>query len=169
MAAGEYVSVHSQSDIEKADIERERRELRSDHTGELQELAAIYVGRGLDPELAGRVAEQLMAHDAIGAHAQDELGISGKLAARPVQAALTSAVSFSTGAALPLLVAAIPLKTCLIPLVAGTSLVLLGLLGGLAAWAGGSPVATGAVRVSLWGAVAMAVTAGIGALVGTAV
>jgi VIT1/CCC1 family predicted Fe2+/Mn2+ transporter len=167
MAAGEYVSVHSQADTEQADLKRERKELEVDDAGERSELKAIYVTRGLSPSLAGQVAEQLMVHDAIGAHARDELGISGAFSARPIQAALASAGSFAIGAAMPLLVTAFAPVTGLIPLVAGTSLLFLALLGGLAARAGGAGVAVGAMRVTLWGALAMAVTAGIGALFGT--
>jgi vacuolar iron transporter family protein len=168
MAAGEYVSVHSQADTEQADLALERRELRLDDAGEHKELTAIYVERGLNPALAKQVADQLMAHDAIGAHARDELGISETLSARPIQAALASAGSFAVGAAMPLLTAAIAPEARVIPLVAGTSLVFLALLGGLAARAGGAPVAVGAMRVTLWGALAMGVTAGVGALFGTA-
>jgi VIT1/CCC1 family predicted Fe2+/Mn2+ transporter len=167
MAAGEYVSVHSQADTEHADLERERVELKTDDAGERSELMAIYVARGLDPSLAKQVAEQLMAHDAIGAHARDELGISGTFRARPIQAALASAGSFAVGAAMPLLVTAIVPAAGLIPFVSGTSLVFLALLGGLAAGAGGAGVAAGALRVTFWGALAMAVTAGVGALFGT--
>ena len=169
MAAGEYVSVHSQADTERADVERERKELSADDQGERKELAAIYVGRGLDPALAEQVAEQLMAHDALGAHARDELGIIEALRARPIQAALASAGSFAVGAALPLLVAAVVPAGSLIPLVAGTSLVFLALLGGVAARAGGADVMVGAMRVTFWGALAMGLTAGIGSLVGTVV
>jgi len=169
MAAGEYVSVHSQADTEDADLKREAKELKIDNQGEHNELAAIYVARGLDPSLAKQVARQLMAYDALGAHARDELGISKTVNARPVQAALASAASFATGAAMPLLVAAIAPVTTLIPLVAGTSLAFLALLGGLAAHTGGAPVTAGALRVTFWGALAMAVTAGVGALCGTAV
>jgi vacuolar iron transporter family protein len=167
MAAGEYVSVHSQADTEKADLALERAELKADDKGEHKELAAIYVTRGLNPALAKQVAEQLMAHDAIGAHARDELGISETLRARPIQAALASAGSFAVGAALPLLVTAIAPAAGLIPLVAGTSLVFLALLGGLAARAGGAGVTMGALRVTFWGALAMAMTAGVGSLFGT--
>ncbi len=167
MAAGEYVSVHSQADTEQADLARERKELKVDDKGEHQELAAIYVARGLDPPLAKQVAQQLMAHDALGAHARDELGISKTLRARPIQAALASAGSFAVGAAMPLLVTAIAPVAGLIPLVAGTSLAFLTLLGALAARAGGAGVTAGALRVTFWGALAMAVTAGIGALFGT--
>jgi len=166
MAAGEYVSVHSQADTEHADLERERRELKTDDKGEHRELAAIYVTRGLEPSLAKQVAEQLMIHDALGAHARDELGISKTSRARPLQAALASAGSFAAGAALPLVVTALTPQTSLIPLVAGTSLLFLALLGGLAARAGGANVAVGALRVTFWGALAMAVTAGVGALFG---
>jgi VIT1/CCC1 family predicted Fe2+/Mn2+ transporter len=168
MAAGEYVSVHSQADTEKADLKLEREELKTDNAGEHRELMAIYVARGLDPALAKQVAKQLMAHDALGAHARDELGISAPLRARPIQAALASAGSFIAGAALPLVVTAITPVAGLIPLVSGTSLVFLALLGGLAAHAGGAGVRLGAIRVTFWGALAMAATAGVGALFGTA-
>jgi vacuolar iron transporter family protein len=167
MAAGEYVSVHSQADTEHADFELERAELKADDEGEHRELTAIYVARGLDPSLAKQVAEQLMLHDALGAHARDELGISETLRARPIQAALASAASFAAGAAMPILVTAIVPAAVLIPLVAGTSLVFLAVLGGLAARAGGAGVAIGAIRVTFWGALAMAVTAGVGLLFGT--
>jgi vacuolar iron transporter family protein len=167
MAAGEYVSVHSQADTEKADIERERQELEADDIGEHKELAAIYEARGLDPALAKQVAEQLMAHDALGAHARDELGITKTLEARPVQAAMASAASFAVGAALPLLVTAIVPEASLIYLVSGTSLAFLALLGALAAHTGGARVAVGAIRVTFWGALAMAITVGVGALFGT--
>jgi VIT1/CCC1 family predicted Fe2+/Mn2+ transporter len=167
MAAEEYVSVHSQADTEQAELELERAELEADDKGEHKELAAIYVARGLDPSLAKQVAQQLMAHDALGAHARDELGISKTLSARPIQAALASAGSFAVGAAMPLLVTAVAPKEGLIPLVSGTSLVFLALLGGLAARAGGAGVSMGAVRVTFWGALAMALTAGVGALFGT--
>lgn len=169
MAAGEYVSVHSQADTEQAELERERRELREDDMGEHKELAAIYVARGLEPALAIQVAEQLMAHDALGAHARDELGFSAALSARPIQAALASAASFAVGAAMPLLVTAIAPESGLVPLVSGTSLMFLTLLGGLAARAGGAGVIVGAIRVLFWGALAMAVTAGAGALFGSSV
>jgi VIT1/CCC1 family predicted Fe2+/Mn2+ transporter len=147
----------------------ERSELKTDDRGEHQELAAIYVARGLEPALAKQVAAQLMAHDALGAHARDELGITDTLSARPIQAALTSAASFAVGAAMPLLVAALAPESDLIPLVAGTSLLFLALLGGLAARAGGAGVTAGAIRVTFWGALAMAVTAGVGALFRTVV
>jgi len=167
MAAGEYVSVHSQADTEKADLELERVELKSDNTGEHRELAAIYVERGLNPSLAKQVADQLMAHDALGAHARDELGISDTVRARPIQAAMASAASFAVGAGMPLLVAAISPPRLLIPLVAGTSLLFLALLGAWAAHVGGAKVLGGALRVTFWGALAMAVTAGVGSLFGT--
>jgi VIT1/CCC1 family predicted Fe2+/Mn2+ transporter len=167
MAAGEFVSVHSQADTEKADLKLERAELKADFKGEQSELAAIYVGRGLDPALAKQVAEQLMKHDAMGAHARDELGISETVSARPLQAALASAASFAVGAALPLLVTAMTPVAGLIPWVFGASLAFLALLGGLAAQAGGAGVMAGTLRVTFWGALAMAVTAGVGALFGT--
>ncbi len=169
MAAGEYVSVSSQSDTEKADLDRERGELAADIDHEHQELAAIYVDRGLDPELAKQVAVQLMAKDPLAAHARDELGISEMIAARPIQAALTSAVTFAVGAALPLLTVVISPVAYLIPVVAGTSLVFLALLGTLAAYTGGAPVVTGAARVTFWGAIAMTLTAGVGRLFGAVV
>jgi VIT1/CCC1 family predicted Fe2+/Mn2+ transporter len=169
MAAGEYVSVHSQKDTEQAELEVERTHLEADLRGEHNELAAIYVGRGLEPALAKKVAEQLMAHDALGAHARDELGISHALKAHPTQAALTSAASFAVGAAMPLLVAALAPQSALILLVAATSLLFLALLGGLAARVGGASVSAGAIRVTFWGVLAMALTAGVGALFGTAV
>jgi VIT1/CCC1 family predicted Fe2+/Mn2+ transporter len=169
MAAGEYVSVHSQSDTEEADLERERRELETDERGERNELTAIYMGRGLDPQLARQVAEQLMAHDALGAHARDELGISDLTQARPLQAAAASAASFAVGAALPLVVAALTSGDALLAAVPTTSLVFLALLGAIAARAGGAHIGVGAARVTFWGAAAMALTAGIGALFGTAV
>jgi VIT1/CCC1 family predicted Fe2+/Mn2+ transporter len=168
MAAGEYVSVQSQADTEQADLKLERTELKTDDEGEHKELMAIYVARGLDPTLAKQVAEQLMAHDAVGAHTRDELGISPALSARPVQAALASAGSFVAGAAMPLVVTAVTPEAGLIPLVFGTSLLFLALLGGLAARVGGAGVTLGAIRVTFWGALAMAVTAGVGALFGTA-
>ena len=169
MAAGEYVSVHSQADTEKAELELERAELKADDKGERKELTAIYVARGLAPGLAKQVAEQLMAHDALGAHARDELGISETLRARPIQAALASAASFAVGGAMPLFVTAMVPAARLIPLVSGTSLLFLALLGGLAARAGGAGVTIGALRVTFWGALAMAVTAGIGWIFGTVV
>ncbi|HWZ61488.1 MAG TPA: VIT family protein [Steroidobacteraceae bacterium] len=169
MAAGEYVSVSSQADSERADLERERAELKADDAGEHKELSAIYVGRGLDPVLAKRVAEQLMAHDALGAHARDELGISERLRARPIQAALASAASFAVGAAMPLIATILSPARDLIPLLSGTSLAFLAILGAAAARAGGAGVLIGAARVTFWGALAMALTAGIGSLVGTIV
>ena len=169
MAAGEYVSVHSQADTEQADLALERAELKSDNRGEHAELASIYVARGLDPALAKQVAEQLMARDALGAHARDELGISDISVARPVQAALASAGSFGVGAAMPLLGTVFAPESSLIALVAGTSLLFLTLLGALAARAGGAGVIAGAMRVAFWGALAMAVTAGVGALFGPVV
>jgi VIT1/CCC1 family predicted Fe2+/Mn2+ transporter len=167
MAAGEFVSVHSQADTEEAELELERTELKTDDKGEHKELAAIYVARGLDPSLAKQVAQQLMAHDALGAHARDELGITETLRPRPLQAALASAASFAVGAAMPLFVTAAAPRAGLIPLVSGTSLLFLALLGGAAARAGGAGVIVGAIRVTFWGALAMAVTAGVGALFGT--
>jgi len=167
MAAGEYVSVRSQADSEQAALEMERAELTADEPAERRELAAIYVGRGLAPALAKQVAEQLMAHDALGAHARDELGISETLSARPIQAALTSAASFSVGAAMPLLAVAMVPDSGLIIVVSGTSLVFLAILGGVAARVGGASTMTGAMRVTFWGALAMALTAGVGALFGT--
>ena len=169
MAAGEYVSVHSQADTEKAELERERAELEADDKGERRELTAIYVARGLDLSLAKQVTDQLMAHDALGAHARDELGISETLRARPIQAALASAGSFAVGAVMPLAVTAVAPSAGLIPIVSGTSLVFLALLGGVAARAGGAGVLKGAVRVTFWGALAMAITAGVGSLFGTTV
>ena len=169
MAAGEYVSVSSQADTENADLARERAELASDPDFELRELQTIYEKRGLEPDLARQVATQLMAHDALGAHARDELGISEVHAARPVQAALASAGTFSVGAALPLIVAALAPTARLIPLVALTSLIFLALLGGVAARAGGAGIARAAARVTIWGALALAITALIGRLFGTTV
>ena len=167
MAAGEYVSVRSQADSEQAALNLERRELEADDHGERRELTAIYVGRGLDPALAKQVADQLMAHDALGAHARDELGISEAFSARPIQAAWTSAVSFAVGAAMPLLAVAKVSASNLIPVVSVTSLVFLAILGAVAARAGGASVKVGAMRVTFWGALAMGLTAGVGALFGT--
>ncbi len=167
MAAGEYVSVHSQADTENADLSRERMELAEDPAAELRELAGIYVRRGLEPELAQRVAEQLTRHDALGAHARDELGILPAQAARPVQAALASATSFSVGALLPLLAAILSTAEFVIPVVPVTSLVFLASLGAIAARIGGARIGLGAMRVTFWGAFAMAVTAGVGTLLGT--
>jgi vacuolar iron transporter family protein len=169
MAAGEYVSVSSQSDTERADLAREQTELVAQPELEKRELAAIYVERGLTPELATQVAQQLMAHDALRAHARDELGISSTVRARPVQAAFASAVSFAGGAALPVLTALAAPTQQVVPLVAGTSLVFLTALGALAARTGGAPVLKGSLRVAFWGALAMAVTAGVGRLFGTVV
>ena len=166
MAAGEYVSVHSQADTEKADLSREQAELAKDPAAERGELAAIYVDRGLEVALAQQVAEQLMAHDALGAHARDELGISESLSARPVQAALASAASFAVGALLPLGVTALAPEVLLTPLVAGTSLAFLALLGAIAARVGGASALLGAWRVTFWGALALMITAGAGALFG---
>ena len=167
MAAGEYVSVHSQADTEKADLQLEREELKSDDVGEHKELAAIYVARGLDPQLAKQVATQLMAHDALEAHARDELGISDALAANPMQAAFSSAASFALGAVMPLLVSMITPIDLLMFVVAATSLIFLAGLGALAAYAGGAKILPGTLRVTFWGALAMAVTTGVGALFGT--
>lgn len=167
MAAGEYVSVHSQADSEKADLDRERNELKSDNEAEHRELTAIYVHRGVDPVVAQEVARQLMAHDALGAHARDELGITAALSARPIQAALASATSFGVGAAMPLIVAGVTPLPRLILLVSTTSLVFLAVLGALAARTGGAPMWPGTLRVTFWGALAMSITAGVGALFGT--
>jgi VIT1/CCC1 family predicted Fe2+/Mn2+ transporter len=168
MAAGEYVSVHAQADTEKADLAREHAELQADPAAERRELTAIYVKRGLTAVLARQVAGQLMKHDAIGAHARDELGISQTLMARPLQAALASAGSFAIGAMMPLAVTALASGQGLIFWVAGTSLVFLALLGVVAARIGGAGVLTSAWRVTFWGALAMAITAGVGALFGAA-
>ena len=169
MAAGEYVSVHSQADTEKADLSRERAELETDPAAERRELTAIYVARGLEPALAQQVAEQLMTRDALGAHARDELGISETLTARPVQAALASAASFAVGAVLPLAVTALAPERGVIYWVSGASLAFLALLGAVAARVGGAGVLVGAWRVTFWGALAMAITAGVGALFGAVV
>ncbi|HVB38263.1 MAG TPA: VIT family protein [Vicinamibacterales bacterium] len=169
MAAGEYVSVSSQADTEAADLARERRELATQSHAEHQELADIYVQRGLTPDLAREVANQLMAHDALGAHARDELGISEVVSARPVQAAFASAGSFTVGAALPLLTVVLVPVALLIPAVSAASLVLLAVLGGLAARTGGASALTGALRVTFWGALALAITAGVGRLFGAVV
>lgn len=169
MAAGEYVSVHSQADTEKADLARERAELAKDPAAEHRELAAIYVTRGLDVTLASQVAAQLMKHDALGAHAREELGISEGQGAQPVQAALSSAASFAVGAALPLAVTALAVGPHLIAWITVMSLAFLALLGVAAAKAGGANVWTGASRVTFWGALAMAITAGVGSLFGAAV
>ncbi len=169
MAAGEYVSVHSQKDTEQADLAREGAELRTDDAGEHRELADIYVGRGLDPALARQVADQLMAHDALGAHAHDELGITATLQARPVQAALASAASFTFGAAMPLIVTALVPPAGLLIAVPAASLLVLACLGALAAREGGAPILPATIRVTFWGALAMGVTAGVGALFGAVV
>jgi VIT1/CCC1 family predicted Fe2+/Mn2+ transporter len=169
MAAGEYVSVSSQADTERADLHRERAELEDNPEHEHAELAAIYAERGLDEQLASAVASQLMAHDALGAHARDELGISEALAARPVQAALASAGTFSIGAALPLLTVLLSPLSQLVWTVSGASLAFLALLGALSAKAGGAPALLSATRVTFWGALAMALTAGAGALFGVVV
>jgi len=169
MAAGEYVSVSSQADTEQADLTRERKELETDQEFEIEELTAIYVKRGLDAALAKQVALQLMEHDALGAHARDELGISDSLSARPVQAALASAGTFAVGAAMPLIVVLLSPEGVIVPAVAITSLIFLALLGMLAAQAGGSPIIKAVIRVTFWGALAMALTAGVGALFGTVV
>lgn len=166
MAAGEYVSVSSQADTERADLERERKELAADPVNEHTELTGIYIERGLDTALAAEVARQLMAHDALGAHARDELGISEELGARPVQAALASAGTFSVGAALPLVIVLLVPASVLMWAVSGSSLLFLALLGSVAASAGGAPVTAAAARVTFWGALAMALTAGAGALFG---
>ncbi|GAA4028811.1 VIT family protein [Actimicrobium antarcticum] len=169
MAAGEYVSVHSQADTENADLDKERAELLDDPVAERRELTAIYVARGIEHGLAEQVAEQLMLHDDIGAHARDELGISETVSAQPVQAALSSAGSFAIGALLPLAVTAVAPANTLIWLVAGSSLIFLALLGVISARVGGANVLVGAWRVTFWGALAMAVTAGVGALFGATV
>ena len=169
MAAGEYVSVHSQADTENAELERERREIELHPEAEHAELAGIYRARGLSPELAEQVAGQLMKHDALGAHVRDELGISDTMSANPIQAALASAASFAVGAALPLAVIALAPAQGLVAWVAVTSLLFLALLGALAARAGGAGMLAGAWRVTFWGALAMAITAGVGALFGAVV
>ena len=169
MAAGEFVSVSSQADLEAADLARERDSLRDNRPFELDELTRIYIDRGLDPQLAAQVAQQLMAHDALSAHARDELGMSEINTARPLQAAVTSALAFAGGAALPLLLAAFSPPAIFSTLVAGGSLVVLALLGALAARTGGAPLGRGMLRVTLWGALAMAATSGIGTLFGTVV
>ncbi|MGC1747421.1 MAG: VIT family protein [Pseudolabrys sp.] len=169
MAAGEYVSVSSQSDTERADLARERKELSDNIEFEKEELAQIYVKRGLEPPLARQVAQQLMAKDALTAHARDELGISDITTARPVQAALTSAATFSVGAAMPLLMVVVSPSRVLVPIVSVASLGFLALLGAIGARAGGANVLRATARVTFWGALAMALTAGIGKLVGTVV
>jgi VIT1/CCC1 family predicted Fe2+/Mn2+ transporter len=169
MAAGEYVSVSSQADTEQADLALERIHLASNHDVEREELAAIYVKRGVEPELARTVAEQLMAHDALGAHARDELGLSETMAARPLQAAMASAGTFAIGATVPLIAVLLVPQDGLVLAVAGASLACLAALGAVAARAGGASAWIGAARVAFWGALAMAVTAGVGALFGTVV
>jgi len=169
MAAGEYVSVSSQADTEQADLARERSELATDPAAEETELTEIYVARGLEPDLARTVARQMMAHDALAAHARDELGQLAALAARPLQAALASAATFSVGAALPLLTVVLSPPAPLVYIVSGLSLAALATLGGLAARAGGAPATVGAARVAFWGALAMGATAGVGALFGARV
>ncbi|HEY4369481.1 MAG TPA: VIT family protein [Steroidobacteraceae bacterium] len=169
MAAGEYVSVSSQADTENADLERERKELAADIEGERTELANIYVSRGVEPPLARQVAEQLMHRDALGAHARDELGLTSTLQAQPVQAALASAASFAVGACLPLITALLAPQPTVSVFIAITSLILLVLLGASAASAGGASPWKGAARVSFWGALAMAVTATLGSLLGAAI
>ncbi len=167
MAAGEYVSVSSQADSEQAEIDREKTELASEPESERRELAEIYVSRGVDPALARQVAEELMEHDALGAHRRDELGISDELRARPVQAGLASAGTFALGAALPLAIAVLASEVYAIAAVSGGSLVSLAVLGALAARAGGAPAGAGALRVTFWGALAMAITAAVGRLFGS--
>lgn len=169
MAAGEYVSVSSQADIEKADLARERKELEETPEAEEAELAGIYRQRGLDAETAKKVAVQLMAKDALGAHARDELGISEFTTARPIQAAFASAGAFASGAAAPLILAGVLPQDALIPGVTGASVLVLAVLGCLGAKAGGAPMLRAAIRVTFWGAFAMAITAGVGRLVGTAI
>jgi VIT1/CCC1 family predicted Fe2+/Mn2+ transporter len=169
MAAGEYVSVSSQADTEQADLARERRELATERPAEEDELTNIYVERGLDPSLARQVALQLMAHDALKAHARDELGLSDELQARPLQAAIASAATFAAGAALPILTVMVAPSSMVSPVVAGVSLVCLAALGALAAGAGGASVVVGAARVTFWGALAMGITAGVGRAFGAAV
>lgn len=166
MAAGEFVSVSSQADSERSDLERERLELAADEGAERAELAGIYVQRGLEPALAKQVALQLMQHDALAAHARDELGLSATHQARPLQAAVASALSFATGAMLPVLMVLVSPPGTLVPVIAGSSLLFLALLGALAARAGGAPIGLATLRVSLWGALAMAVTATVGRLFG---
>ena len=168
MAAGEYVSVSSQSDAENADLERERKELAADPVHEHAEMAAIYVSRGLDAPLAAQVARQLMAHDALGTHAREELGLTENQAARPLQAALASAAAFIAGAALPLVVVLLSPRESIGFAVAGSALVFLAVLGAIAARAGGASLGVAALRVTVWGALAMALTAGVGSLFGAA-
>lgn len=169
MATGEYVSVHSQADSEKAALEQERTEIDTDFNGEQRELTAIYMRRGLDHQMASLVAEKLMAHDALGAHARDELGISEMTMANPLQAALASALSFAVGAALPLGVVLLTPTTMLVPAIVISSLCSLAFLGGVAAKTGGAKMSGGVIRVTFWSSLAMAATAGIGSLFGTAI
>lgn len=169
MAAGEYVSVSSQADTEQAELARERKELANDGEFELKELATIYEGRGVEPALAKQVAQQLMTHNALAAHARDELGISDVMSARPVQAAFASAASFAVGAAMPLITVLLVPENILAAAVSATSLVFLAILGILAAWAGGAPIIKSTVRVTFWGALAMGLTALVGSLFGTIV
>jgi len=169
MAAGEYVSVQSQADTENADIEKEKRELEMEPESELRELTSIYVGRGLDESLARLVAEKLMSYDALGSHARDELGISETLKANPLQAAMASAIAFAVGAVIPLSASILAPSTWVAWVTSVTAVVALILLGGTAAYAGGAPVAKGALRVAFWGAIAMAITAGAGRLFGATV
>lgn len=166
MAAGEYVSVSSQADTEKSDLDRERKELAADGEFELDELTAVYVSRGVEPSLARQVASQMMTHDALTAHARDELGISDLTTAKPIQAAFASAGTFAVGAALPLISTLLAPSSLLIPVVITTSIVFLALLGGFGAHAGGAPVVKAAIRVTFWGVLAMALSAGAGALFG---
>ena len=166
MAAGEYVSVSSQADTEKADLSRERRELNEDDKGEHKELASIYMARGLDPQLAKKVAQQLMAQNALAAHARDELGITANFIPHPVQAAMASAISFSIGALMPLIIVFITPQSRLVPMVFGTTLVFLAGLGTLAAITGGAPILRAALRVTFWGALAMGITALVGTFFG---
>ena len=169
MAAGEYVSVSSQADTEKADLAREQKELATESEAEISELAAIYVGRGLEAPLARKVAEQLMAHDALAAHARDELGISEISTARPVMAALASAASFAVGAAVPLLIILVVPRTAIILLVVAASILLLATLGGFSAYVGGASITRATLRVAFWGALAMGLTAAVGKLFGAVV
>jgi len=166
MAAGEYISVSSQADTERADLDRERNELAADPEREHAEMTAMYVARGLDHSLASAVTAQLMAHDALGAHSREELGLTDTMTARPLQAALASAGTFTVGALLPLLIVVAVPRSMIMWAVSGSALIFLALLGSLAAQAGGASVVTGAVRVTFWGALAMAVTAGVGRLFG---
>ncbi len=169
MATGEYVSVSSQSDTEKAALAEELDELNTDYHGELHELTSIYISRGLDVTLARQVAHQLMNHDALGAHARDELGISEITTARPFQAAWASALSFSAGAVLPLMVAIVVATQWALPAIAISALASLAVLGGIAARTGGAPLIPGIVRVTFWSALAMGVSSGVGALFGLAI